>query len=480
MGLGRNLIILLTHGLRSDALDDSQSWPLPTTHFQQLSQRGIRLTATSACPADPGGMVSLLTGLQPRQHGHLHQLRPSRPPSHMVASGAHSSHAATPAPASVIYCDGWPATLMDAGYHVVGVGCLGPIEPWCHETVLVEDVDSPRHQTCAYLSSTRSKGITAAILQQRRQRQRYGPFDPDRLLIEPTDDIDGFIAAEARKTLTRMPTDKPWALVVMFSGPGNNLPPPTLYEGVVDPAGLTHGFTPADFRIVNALAELDYPRILLQRLEPYQVGRIRADYLGRVSLLDHGLGRLISAAEDRPDYDRTWTVLSSDRGQLLGENGLVGHRSFLSGAIDVPVIIASPGPTSQKNPDDPGLISTVDVAATIASLAGCDRPNFVAGRSLLPILTGDPIDAPPCVACISEFGHRLLLKTERYKVVFDTESHEAIGLYDLSNDPHEQSNLIGSVVGKNILYALRWRLGNALMSLRAVPGAADQSTHHEW
>ena len=63
-----------------------------------------------------------------------------------------------------------------------------------------------------------------------------------------------------------------------------------------------------------------------------------------------------------------------------------------------------------------------------------------------------------------------MLETERHKVIFDSESRQAIGLYDLVNDPDEQENLVARPTGVNLLDSLRWRLGDALLPLRARPG----------
>jgi choline-sulfatase len=304
-------------------------------------------------------------------------------------------------------------------------------------------------------------------------------------VLDPEDDIDGFISAEARRLLSRMPADKPWALIVSYSGPGNELPPPTLYSQVVDPATLEAGFMPVDFTKVDALAELDYPRVMLQRLDPRMLGRIRADYLGRVSLIDFGIGRLTSLVESRPDRNRTWMVVASDRGQLLGEHGLVGHRSFLCGAIETPLLVMPPlfgmavvadpaaEPVTWHTDFGSGFVSTVDAAATIAALGACDPPKATVGRSLLPVLAGESLQNLGAGigngGLLSEFGRRLLLETERYKVIFDVESHLALGLYDLINDPDEQTNLVTSPIGQNLLDSLRWRLGDTLLGLRSLP-----------
>src|SRR5690606_4302097 len=114
------------------------------------------------------------------------------------------------------------------------------------------------------------------------------------------------------------------------------------------------------------------------------------------------------------------------------------------------------------------LVSNVDVAATIATLGGGDLPAAMPGRSLLPLLAGEPLpETRPHTGCLSEFGHRLMLETERYKIIFNTESHRILGLFDLLNDPDENNNLLKSMAGRNLTDALRWRLGDALMPLRA-------------
>jgi arylsulfatase A-like enzyme len=441
----RNLLIILTHGLRNDALSDEHCWPLSTPHFEALARRGLRMTSISACPTDPGGMVSLLTGVHPRQHG-------------FVRDGDAES---------ITNC--LPAWLADQGYHVAGVGAVGPIRTLCHRSVITDDVSVMRPIQCDYWRAARAKGLAAAVMQQRKQRLRSGPFEPDRLTLEPEEDIDGFIAAEAVHMIERLPTDQPWALFVIFSGPANDLPPPPLYDGIVDPAMLCDGFVPPDFRTLDALAEPVYPRIMLQRLEPKLIGRIRADYLGRVSLIDYALRRIVDASDQRDDRTRTWTLVTSDRGHLLGEHGLLGHRSFLAGAVEVPLIIAPPRGAAM--PDDAiptGLFSTVDIAPTIAALGSCDIPSTLAGRSLLPLLHGNAVTPDLPGGCISEFNDRIMLENDRHKIIFHRATGKCLGLYDLVTDEAEKKNLADSPVGMNMIDAMRLRLADALLPLRAV------------
>ncbi len=443
----RNLVIVIAHGLRSDALSDEGRWPLRTPAMVELAGRGLRLVAQSCCTADPGGAVSLWTGLHGRQHGVLRE-------------GQRLS----------ALDDSLPRWLKDGGYYVAGVGELSAVSSLLDDFVPVAPVEAVEADGCAYLGSAAARGHVPMLAGQRRQRLRRGPFLPDRLMLEPTHDIDGFIAEQAVRKLLAMPIDRPWALIVSFTGPGNELPPPAMYDSLVEPGELRGGFSPADLSQIDALGEAAYPRYLLQNLDEAAVTRVRADYLGRVSLIDHGVGRLHEALRDRKDGHRVWSMVASDRGVLLGESGLVGHRSALAAAVDTPLIVAPPPGGSFRGEDDEvavgGLFSVADVAPTVAALAGVDAPPGLAGRSLLPLLSGDPL-LPSRDAVLCEFGERVVLETASHKAVFDVRDGRALAVFDLVRDPDETRNVVDQPRGLDVLDSLRARLSDALLPLRS-------------
>jgi arylsulfatase A-like enzyme len=472
MGHWRNILIITARGLRADVAGDTPSWPFVAPNMETLANKGVRLTAISAAPTHAGGMASLLTGLHARQHGHLHDGGDS---GH---TGPPAAHGGEPA------CDGFPAWLAMAGYHVAGVGLVGAACHWLDDCTLVEPLDTINPRRCAYAQVMRDKGYFPAIVQQRRQRLRAGLFEPDRLLLEPDEDVDGYIAATAEAMLRRMPEHRPWALWVAFTGPGNDLPPPGMYDQLVRSADVESGFQLPDFRNLDALGEPQQPRSLLQRMDAARLGRIRADYLGRVALVDHGVGRLRQALSQRPDQSRVWTVLASDHGLLLGEHGLVGHRSFLAGAVETPLMLTPPprvpggdAPAARPIEHSDGLVSTVDMAATVAALGGCDVPAATAGRSLLPVFSDEaPNTLAGRLGAISECGQRLMIETERHKMVVDVESFEPLALFDLLADPDELVNLVDTPAGRNHVDALRFRIAAALLPLRAKIGAVRSTS----
>ncbi len=445
----RNLLIVLAHGLRSDCLSDEREWPLPTPNLVGLGQRGLRLTLTSASPVDPGGMVSLITGRHPRQHGYVADDQPLKSLPELL-----------------------PTWLADAGYHTVGVGEVGAMASALDEAIVTEGVAvaEPAPNRCWYTAAARSRGHGPALAQQRRQRMRGGPLAPDRLLLQPDEDIDGFITSQAAEAVARMPDDRPWAMFVVFSGPGNDLPPPMGYDKLLDPLSLERGFVPPQVENLDAIFEPELPRAVLQRLEAHHVARVRADYLGRVALIDHGVGELQRHLEQRADAERSWTVLTSDRGQLLGEQGLLGHRSLLAQTLEVPLVVAPPRALSisPPSPFTDGLYSTVDVAPTLAALAGADWPESLAGRSLLPIFHGQPV-LPQPAGNLAEFHCRLMVENERYKAMFRIDNRRCQALFDLVADPEEKMNLMmqSGPETRRIVRHMRLKLAEVLMPLRA-------------
>ncbi len=461
MSIHPNLLIVLTRGFRSDAMSDERAWPLSTAHLEALSRRGIRLAASAASTADPQALDTLLTGLHARQLGdHLeelcgsnHQIEPDeRPMSQRQLKVSVAQY------------------LQQAGYHTAGVGLVRPIITHLDESVCIEDVDvirQPRSVEDAYYRHCRKEGLLAAIMQQRVTRQKHGPFAPDRLLLEPADDIDGFITRQTLNKIKTMPTDKPWALFVSFSGPDNQLPAPPLYDSLVNPKHLMDGCTIPDFRKHHPMVQPVYLRTQLQRLEARAVARIRADYLARVGMIDYAMRQIVGEMDQREDCTNTWTCFTSNRGTLLGEHGLIGHQSFYNAAVQVPLVIAPPRSAPMPHDAIPdGLFSTVDFAATLCDLASVKLPKEVTGRSLLPLLGSvlDDVD-DPMGGLLCEFEDRTLLETHRYKAIYNRGSNQPTAVFDLLADEDEKKNLVDSQLGEDIAEMMMLRLEEATGAL---------------
>ncbi|MGH3344686.1 MAG: sulfatase family protein [Carbonactinosporaceae bacterium] len=173
--------------------------------------------------------------------------------------------------------------------------------------------------------------------------------------------------------------------------------------------------------------------------------------------------RLVTTLRRTGRLDNTYLVFTSDNGFHLGQHRLgAGKRTAFEEDIKVPLLVRGPGVAAGRGVE--ALTSTVDLAPTLAQLAGTHPPEFVDGRSLVPLLHGrDParwrrgvlvehFDRPQIVSLDPYreliFSQQLLrvvppvfraLRTARYSYVeYSTGARE---LYDLRRDPHQLHNV---------------------------------------
>ncbi len=441
----RNILVIGCRGLRVDAFGEAGLWPIVTPHLDNLVDHGLAFNAVAASPGADPAWVSLLSGLHVRQHGLVddHQNLPR--------------------------IGGWLGTLRAGGYHTVGVGQLGPVARQLDEMRIVGPLTQTTGGSCEYLRFATKIGVSLPVQAQRRHRMAQGPFGMARGLEEPTHDVDGFIGSTAVSMIERLPRNKPWCMTLGLTGPGNDLPAPQLYEHVLEPDRLTRPFTPADMRSVEQLAWFDYPRHLLQGVDPNEAARIRQHYLARVCMLDAMVGMLRDAIDRHGHAPDTWIVLVSDRGYLLGEHGLYSGTSFLTGQTNTPLWLLPPAGLNRPDApvDEPEdlLISMVDLAPTLCAIGQVDGRAGWPGRSLLPAVAGEAVGSP---LTISEYRQRVMLETMRHKVAFDLEEQAPRLLFDLVTDQQEKRNLIDTPAAANVLDGLRVQMAEALMPLRAV------------
>ena len=155
-------------------------------------------------------------------------------------------------------------------------------------------------------------------------------------------------------------------------------------------------------------------------------------YDGEVAYIDAQVARLLAAV----DRARTVVVVVGDHGEALGEHGELTHGLLLyEPTLHVPLIIAAPRtqPRVVRSP-----VSTVDVAPTVAALAGVAFSG-IDGRDLL---NGDGLENPSHVYAETEYPATLgwsplsSLRAGDLKLIAGGMSE----LYDLGRDPKERVN----------------------------------------
>jgi arylsulfatase A-like enzyme len=203
----------------------------------------------------------------------------------------------------------------------------------------------------------------------------------------------------------------------------------------------------------------------------YAARHMVAAYYAQIELIDDQVGRILDTLEESGQRENTIVIFTSDHGEMLGDHGLLwkGCR-FYEGAVHVPLILSWPG-HFQAGLCSEALVELADLAPTLYEAIGLPIPEFVQGKSLLPILSGDkePHDHHQFVRCEyhdaldrSYASHANMIFDGRFKLVV-YHGHKVGELYDLERDPNEFDNLWDDPRSQLIKYEKMKQIFDAVM-----------------
>lgn len=208
--------------------------------------------------------------------------------------------------------------------------------------------------------------------------------------------------------------------------------------------------SPGDLAQIKALEE-DTPG---REWSPAVIHAARAAYDESILSLDAQLGELFDTLRARGILDNTLVVVTSDHGEEFGEHGVFFHgNSLYRPSVEVPLLMRWPG-WVPKGATVTEPVSTRDLAATLADLAGIRDASFP-GRSLAR-LWGQRAQAGGQDTLLSEvdWAPRLPANTpvsrgNMRSVVLDgwrliRDGKGGLELYDFDHDTAEVNNLAGA------------------------------------
>ena len=150
--------------------------------------------------------------------------------------------------------------------------------------------------------------------------------------------------------------------------------------------------TPASF---NEADVSDKPRWvqLLPPVSDRDADCLKKRWWRRLELLqsvDDTIGSILQALEESHQMDNTYVVLTSDNGINDGQHRYIEKLSAYEDAIRTILVVRPPGGTASRKISS--LVLGIDIAPTIAAIAGATPTITVDGRSLLPLMAAP--DAP--------------------------------------------------------------------------------------
>jgi N-acetylglucosamine-6-sulfatase len=171
------------------------------------------------------------------------------------------------------------------------------------------------------------------------------------------------------------------------------------------------------------------------------------DYHRTLLAVDESVGKLMATLEDRGLLDDTAVIFLSDNGFMHGEKGSLDKRTGYDTSIRIPWLMRVPGGPEGKRLQQ--LVLNLDVAATVLDLLGLEPADTMHGRSVLPLVLGEPTQAWRSAFLYEYFFEKsfpmtpamLAVRTDREKLVTYPQSDAGDELFDLDTDPAEAHNL---------------------------------------
>ena len=170
-------------------------------------------------------------------------------------------------------------------------------------------------------------------------------------------------------------------------------------------------------------------------------------YLATTAYADAQIGRVLDALDKSPYKNSTLVVLFSDHGFHLGEKNHWQKGTLWEEATNCLLMFRVPGVT-RPNLVSQRLVSLQDIYPTLTQLCNVKTPDYVEGRSLLPLLK-DP-NAKWKSTAITTFSNRYAtIRTKSFRYIRYTNAQEEF--YDLRSDPNQWTNEINSQEYKVII-----------------------------
>lgn len=181
----------------------------------------------------------------------------------------------------------------------------------------------------------------------------------------------------------------------------------------------------------------------------------RRTYAAMVSAVDDGVGRLLNKLEELGELENTIVFFLSDNGGPTNVNGSRntplrdGKGSLYEGGVRVPFALMwqaeIEGPVIYNNP-----VSSLDIAATIASHSSAKPLNKLDGVDLVPFITGEQEGIPHELLFWRKFDSgEYAVRQGNMKLVNYMQSQDA--LFDLEKDIEESHEVSDPEIMKELM-----------------------------
>lgn len=363
-----NIILLFCDQMRGDAFGADGHPCIQTPNLDYLATHGTRFRhAYTASPSCLPARASLMTGLNQWHTGVLGMGRGQGP-----------------------IPNDFPCTLAgsfkDAGYrtHLIGKGHFSPqrTSMGFESAELDESGRMPDSEHRQWFAAQAQDGVTPDDHGVNWNSWHARPWHTDEHL-HPT----AWTMSRSLAFLEAHPAEQPFFLNISFARPHSPYVPPAHYFN-----RYYNDKTPAPH--VGAWSAMhDDPQTAADpdawrgKMSTAAIHNARSGYYGSISFIDSQIGRLLNfMSKHRHLAENTWILFSSDHGDMQGDHHLWRKTYAYEGSARIPFILCPPRKqtaTGRTCADE--VVELRDVMPTLLDIAGLDAPDYLDGRSCLPL-----------------------------------------------------------------------------------------------
>ena len=195
------------------------------------------------------------------------------------------------------------------------------------------------------------------------------------------------------------------------------------------------------------------------------------NYLRLVVALDENVGRVLDYLDKTGLAKNTVVIYTSDNGYFLGEHGFYNKMWMYEEGFSIPMLVRMPG--ARVGATNDRFVSILDIAPTLLDLAGATIPADIQGRSMKPLLRGEPVEwrdafyyhyhgivGAPRAANWIAYHEIIGVRTATAKLVYypTWKNGPFWEYFDLAQDPQEMHNLYRDRGRREAVVALKSKL----------------------
>ena len=369
-----NVLLITLDQFRGDCLSAAGHPVVRTPHLDALAAEGVRLANhfSQSSPCGPG-RTSLYTGMYQMNHRVVANGTPLDARFDNVALAARRA--------------GYEPALFGYTDQAVDPRTVGPDDPRLstYEGVLpgfdlaldLTGQYRPWLDWLATLGYDTQDDLAKTLSTEHRRPAEHS--------------VTSFLTDHALDWLAAQPDDHPWFAHLSYLRPHPPYSAPGEWSHMYDPAavgepiqpvpeGQRPGFHELALQVPDAAAPGD----------PTKLARIRAQYYGNVSHVDHELGRLWAALRESDAWAHTLIVVTADHGEMLGDHGLIQKLGYWEQSYRIVGIVRDPAQPAGHGRVVDEFTENVDLMPTICAAIDEPVPAQCDGVALTPFLRGEP------------------------------------------------------------------------------------------